>query len=292
MKPLESGMNSSEPFNNRTGYKDDYIRHALPERFKKEQAHYVPNKAPLDDLSNYRKDYVLKDASKMPSCKPDASAFRSDAPLEDATTNKTDYIKWPSERPHHHEPDTYRKPDGDFDFNTTHKYDYTKKAIERPIMYRPASRKRIPGKFDDSTNYNTDYRKWDGVHPPAQKKPLGYVAPGDPFVGSSNYTDSFIPYNMAPPRSMRPTDGGFQSNAPFDGHTEYKQEYIRKNIAPCPGGVILSGGTAGFKYMDQDEQGHKWYQPGVTTSYVDLKAGGSGINEANVSQQLTALPVA
>ena len=47
------------------GYRDDYIKHPLPTKEAKEKAVWAPNKAPLDGLSNYMKDYTAKKAEKM-----------------------------------------------------------------------------------------------------------------------------------------------------------------------------------------------------------------------------------
>merc|ERR1719210_1337515 len=103
------------------------------------------------------KDYTEKAAEKMPSCAPNTGAFKSDAPFKDETTQRVDYKQWPTDRPYVHEPEQYRRPDGDFDFNTTHKKAYTKKPIAARVAVRPPSRKREAGKFNGATTTKEDY---------------------------------------------------------------------------------------------------------------------------------------
>ena len=284
LKPSQNVMNSDQPFDGTTGYRDDYTKKQMPARERKEKAKYVPNKASLDGLSNYRKDFTAKEAEKVTSCKPENQVQGSDAPFHDETTNRFDYKKWPAGRPHVHEPDVYRKPDGDFDFNTVHTIEYTQKPLGKAASQKPVPRKGIPGKFDDTTNYGSDFRKWD-AQPNKPKPKVSYQAPDVPFEGSSNYRDDFIKHNTVPTRSLKPANSGIQSDAPFEGGTEYRQEFDRKHLPPCPAGVIQGGGNAGFVFREQDPSGHKWYEP--STSVIDLKPPSASINH-----QMSALAVA
>jgi len=70
-------------------------------------------------VSTSRKDYGPKEASKQPSYKPEAVAFRSTEPFDGWSTQRADYVNRPAERVRRREPETYRKPEGDLDLNTT-----------------------------------------------------------------------------------------------------------------------------------------------------------------------------
>ena len=284
LKPAENARGSDQPFEGTTGYKEEYTKKQMPLRERKEKPQYVPNKAALDDLSNYRKDYTQKNAEKMPSCKPDNTAQGSDAPFHDETTQRFDYKKWPASRPFVHEPDQYRKPEGDIDFNTVHTIEYNKKPMGKAAIRKPAERKGVPGKFDGTTNYYNDFRKWE-VEPGKPKPKEAYLPPDAPFEGSSNYRDDYIKHQAALTRSLKPAETGVHSDAPFEGGTEYKGEYTKKHLPPCPAGVIQAGGNPGFTFREQDPTGHKWYEPNA--SLIDLKPPGTGL-----ARQMTALAVA
>ena len=40
--------------------RSEYVKHPMPDKPLKEAVQWVPNKAALDDISNYKKDYVAK----------------------------------------------------------------------------------------------------------------------------------------------------------------------------------------------------------------------------------------
>lgn len=271
MKPAANANLSDEPFANTTEYREDFTKKPIPEREKRETKKWAPSKAPFDSITNYRGDYVPKDIKLTQSCKPDANAYQSDAPLSDSTTFRTDFQKWPLSRPFVHEPDQYIKPEGAMEKDTTTRLAYTPKPIDRVPPRKPADRKSEPGKFQDQTTNREDFRKWGMGDRAVPKQRESYQPNNAPFQGTSNYTDDYIKHPMSLTHSLRPAQQGIHSDAPFESGTEYKQEYTGKYLPPCPAGVIESGGRAGFSFVEQDPSGHKWYQPAMQTSVVDLR---------------------
>ncbi|ELT93386.1 hypothetical protein CAPTEDRAFT_126228 [Capitella teleta] len=259
MKPNEAAKASDAPFEDRTGYRDEFIKHPLGEKHKREVAAWAPNPAKLEGLSNYMKDFIPKESGKLPSCKPDSNPYQSSAPFQGETTNRHDYTKKSGDRPHVHQHEEYVKPDGDMLLNTTSHTDYAPKAGERTQIRRPPSTKRAPGKFYGQTNYSTDFRKLSAER--VRFTPKNDYKPNEaPFEGQPTYQSDFIKYKSAPTRSMKPSDAGYSSGAPFEGSTEYTNEYIKKAAPPCPVTIINSGGNAGYMFDAQDDVGHKWYE--------------------------------
>lgn len=287
MKPVETARQTGDPFPDKTGYRDYYIKHPMPQKHLREKQEYAPNKAPLDGLSNYMKDYIPKGMDKTKSCKPDNNAYQSGAPFDDDTTHRVDYKKWQADRPYVHEHDRYTRPEGDMDMHTTTHTDYTKKPIERSVAAKPASVKRMPGKFDGTTNYHEDFRQWPHEARQQQTMKGGYSPPDAPFEGCSNYQTEFVPRRQTPQRSFRPLDRGVASDAPFQSGTEYRQEFIKKKVLPCPA-TIIDNPSSRFVFAEQDPTGHKWYEP-VSTSVQELPAS---IRISSGNRQLTALSVA
>lgn len=259
MKPNEMPKVSDQPFEDATDYRESYIKHALPPREVKEKTIWQPNTARLDDLSNYRKDYTPKDAGKQLSCKPDATPYRSTAPFESGTTQRADFVEWPTERVHLHEREKYQKPEGDMEMNTTTHTDYTRKPLERQLPLRPQDSRRLPGKFDGTTNYQVEYRKWtpERLQPTMKEQ---YTPNTAPFEGMPTYQRDYIQHPMSMTRSLKPADLGYSSNAPLEDGTEYRQEYTRKQVSPCPAILIQAGSAPEYTFREQDEVGHKWYE--------------------------------
>ncbi len=207
--------------------------HALPPRHVREKQVYERTSVPLDGLSNYMKDYIKKQAPVRQSCKPDIGAYKSDAPLEDDTTHRVDYQKWPVEKPHKHQPDAWSKPEGDFDFGTTTHRDYDRKQGAPAKPLRPVERKGQAGRFEGIPTYKVDYRKWDVEGPLRVKKESQYMPPEAPFEGQSTQKRDFIGYREPPRKSMKPIEKQVNSGA-FDDTTGYRVEYVKHPLAARP----------------------------------------------------------
>lgn len=228
MKPAEGAKMSDQPFNDGTSYKIDYPKKPLPPRDMREKPVYKINKEPLDGLSSYMKEFIPKEGVKLPSCKPDNTQIRSDAPFHDETTQKLDYQKWPMEKPYVRVQNAYVKPMGDMEKETTTHLDYNKKPLEPHPPARPMERKAAPGKFFSDTTHNLDFKRWSPIQNNRVKKSSEYVAPDAPFEGKSNYNADYTKKAGGPRASMKPAEAAKMSDAPFDGTTAYNQDYIKK----------------------------------------------------------------
>ena len=261
MKPNEAAMKSEQPFEDATDYRQSYVKYALQPREVKEKTVWQPNTAKLDDLSIHRRDYTPKEAGgKLPTCKPDAKPFQSAAPFDGDTTQKVDFIEWPTERIRLHEREQYQKPEGEMQLDTTTHTDYIRKPLERLPPARPQEGRRVAGKFDGTTHYQVEYRKWDPTDRSRPAPRATYEPNEAPFEGLATYQRDFIPHPMSMARSLKPADLGYSSGAPLDDNTEYRMEFYRKQAHRCPVPQVEAGSDPRYTYRDQDDVGHKWYE--------------------------------
>ncbi|KAL8613441.1 hypothetical protein ACOMHN_057160 [Nucella lapillus] len=268
IRPQNAAVNSDTPFDGTTGYRVNYVPHPLGARFVKEREKYKPTGVPIDDLTTFKRDYRGEPGEKTSSFKPEGQAVASDAPFEGSTTFNNDYRKWPMERPFHHLPDQYRKPDGDMDMNTTNRITYKQHPLQRHAAVKPAhGRVMDPGQFDGVTNYSCDYKPWEinRVHP--VMKP-DYHPNDAPFEGISTQKAHYIPHPCHPTHSFKPGHATIASG-PFDDGTMYRMEYTPKEVGPCPA-AILETGRSTFRYVELDPRGHKLYRP-ISTTIIPLK---------------------
>nr|KAG5687543.1 hypothetical protein BaRGS_013645 [Batillaria attramentaria] len=262
LRPPNAAVQSG-PFDDRTGYREDYIRHPLAPRFAKERERYKTPGVPMDDMTTFKRDYRGEQGDRMKSFKPDGRAELSDAPLEDTTTQKNDYRRWPTERPYQHQPDQYKKPEGDIDTNTTHRLAFKQHPLQRHAAVKPPpGRVMHAGPFDAITNYTTDFKPWEINRVQPCLKP-GYQPNEAPFEGIPTYKAHYVPHAMKPTQSCRPDQAAIHSG-PFDDGTMYRMEYTPKKIGPCPA-AILESSAAGYTYVETDPRGHKLYAPIYTT---------------------------
>lgn len=262
LRPHQAVLKSEQPFEDGTDYKSSYIRHDLPPRHIRDRESWEPNPARMDEMTNYKTDYVPRELSKTASCKPDSKPFQSDSKLSDLTTHRDDYRVLPLEKRYVKERETYKPPEGGMDSLTTHREAYTQKSVTRPAAIRPAEAKRTAAAFDGTTQYSSDYRP-HGTGERASIIKREHYSPNEAkFEGEPTYKTDYVPYmGFAPTRSLKPSDPGVSSNAPLDDGTEYKESYTHKFLPPCPSDALLAGRSdSGYVFKEQDELGHRWYE--------------------------------
>ncbi len=259
LRPDQAPISSNEPFDDRTGYRQDYIKHAMPAKFERPKNEYTQNKIPLENMTTNRRDFTAKDIEKMRSYKPDGTGYRSDAPFDDGTTHKIDFKKWDVQPISLHKDDAYKQPIGEMDLTTNYTTDFTAKPVARAQQIRPASRKKIDAKFVGDTTYGQDFRKWAGDRAQLAKAGGEYQPSNAPFDGMSTYKGHYIPHQSGPQQSYKPDGGAYRSDAPFDGNTLYRMEYTPKEVEPCPGALVNTH-RSGLVFVETDERGHKFYQ--------------------------------
>jgi hypothetical protein len=64
IRPDHAVLQSDQPFDDRTGYRADYVRHPQQERFQRAKEEYAPNKAALDSLTTHKKDFTPKEGQR------------------------------------------------------------------------------------------------------------------------------------------------------------------------------------------------------------------------------------
>ena len=64
IRPDQAVLQSEQPFDDRTGYRADYVRHPQQERFQRAREEYAPNKAALDSLTTHKKDFTPKEGDR------------------------------------------------------------------------------------------------------------------------------------------------------------------------------------------------------------------------------------
>lgn len=234
MKPQEASKISDAPFADDTDYRQSYKAHELQPKFVREREQYKTPGVPFDGVTTFKRDFRGPVSEVTKSFKPDNVAFSSGVPLEDVTTNRKDYVKWPASKPYVHVPEGYRKPDGEMYMQTTHNSVYKELPLSKNPPVRPTSAgksKNLP--FDGTTNYTQDYKKWQiqKVEPHARE---GYHPTNAPFEGMSTQKAHYIPHHLQPNPSFKPDNTAFQSSARFEDGTMYRQDYVPKPRATCP----------------------------------------------------------
>ena len=261
IRPNQAAQMSDSPFNDRTDYRDSYIKHPLEAKYVHPKEQYKGPQAPFDDVTTFKRDYRGQPGEITHSFKPDNMAFSSGKPLEDTTTNRNDFRKWPLERPYVHAHEQYKRPEGEMETATTHNTTYREMPLQRVLAKRPDSaNKARNAPFDGNTSYSQDYRKWEMS---GRGKPMTrdeYYPNQAPFEGMSTQKAHYIPHEVQKRGQFGPDRAAFQSNAKFEDGTMYRTDYTPKELGICPA-VSIDRENSQYQFIQYDARGHKLYQP-------------------------------
>jgi len=259
MKPEDKARQSTDPIDDKTSYRTEYVKHPYQRTLPADRDQYCPNEAPFDPLTNYRNDYIHRPTKPVDAIRPPQNTIDKSQPMSDCTTNRKDYIPWDQRPPKPCGPYFKPLPDGDIDSDTTYRTNYVPHgtAPAKPIL--PSARKRDPGPFNPNTSYRGEFRKWDipekAKHPPAK----GFRSDA-PFDGITTVSTDFVNHgNVPPPSNFAPDQTYKPRSEPIDHGTSYKTEFVPKKVDVCPAALLDTRATS-YIYRFRDPEGHKHYE--------------------------------
>lgn len=205
-------------------------RHRCPHRPKDT---IVKNHGPCQ-LSEYSNKFKAYPHPEMrPSFKPDPQLMKGDEPMADATTQRVDYIPHDALRVAPHVPESYQKPQGDFDLLTSYTKDYPARKVELSKSFRATHTNHVPtGEFRGHPTYTDDYRQWDLPSRGQAKPQNAYVPPNATFDGLSTFTRDFGPKRAEMRNNMKPSNTAHISKDPLEDKTSHRSDYIAHQAIP------------------------------------------------------------
>lgn len=264
LRPSQATHMSDAPFDGSTGYRHDFIKHPISMKECKPKEAYKPSNVPFDGMTTFSKDFTAKQGQKTESCKPAAAAVTSNAPLEDRTTFRNDFRAWAGEKPYVHQPEPYRRPEGEIDLHTTNQLQFKQHPMQKVNLVKPSDGRVIhAGEFNGLTNYKADFKPWEMARN-CPKPREGWVPNSAPFEGTATYKAHYTAHASAPAKCLRPEQAALASDAPFQDATMYRTEFVKKQASYCPvPGLDHPGAT--LCYVETDGKGHKFYAPCTET---------------------------
>ena len=233
MKPCDTDWSGDHPpMDSETEHRHQYIKPKIAERFQRKKDAWVPNMTKLDDLTNYRKDYMEKKVLPRKSCKPDSNIIQSGVPMNDNSTHRHDYQRWPCTKVKAFHPDNNLAPCGDMDLLSTHRVQFTEKPIAVRTSCKPLPNRGSLPKFDTSTESRDSYNKKE-MGPVLRPTMKGEFVPSTvPLEDLTNYRMNYVGRNQPVRSSMKPCDTDWSGDhPPMDSETEHRHQYIKQKIA-------------------------------------------------------------
>lgn len=245
IRPEGATKLSGVPLDGKTLYEQEYKKHPLEARKKREQAKYVKPNGTFDGTSSYQYNYTEKSAEKMKSARPAYQPATSDRPFSGTTVHKETYKPWEIPVMHgiRHQP-AIRLPSGNFDHRTTFQNDFTGHpghSGRQPIIPKEPTLSVGAGRFSDETTTRRDYTPKD-ARPEKSAKPPHYVlAHTDPFDHKTTFQHNFPWPDGRPADSCKPQEMTRRSSLPLDGMTTHNMTYKPWEVAKREGWKPKSG---------------------------------------------------
>lgn len=192
------------------------------------QAAWEPPKARFEGETTFQKDYRRNEIQPRHSFKPVEGARTSDAPFQDATTNRDSYIQHAIPPKFMREREQYRPPNASFDGLSTFRRDYKGAPGEPTHSFKPEGRafqSDVP--LDSNTTNRNDFKKWPMEKPYVHMQDA-YVRPDGVMETSTTHNTTYRPMPLQRVAAMRPVSAK-KSSAPFDGQTNYNADYRKWN---------------------------------------------------------------
>ena len=220
------------PMSDKTEHRHEYIKREIPDRFQKKKDAWMPNPAKLDDMSNYRKDYMEKKVVPRKLCKPDSNLICSEFPLSDKSTHRVDYQRWPYTKVQGFCPDCNLKPAGDMDMLSTNRVEFTEKPIQVRASCKPPPNRGALPKFVGSTECRDSYNKKEMAPILRQTMKSEFVPSIEPLENMTNYRMNYVGKIQPVRNSMKPCENDWGGDEPMERKTCYRHDYIKMPIPP------------------------------------------------------------
>lgn len=267
LAPPLSVNDKAQPLAGVTSYNSTFTTPAMPEKFEKSAAIYVPSEEKISDLTTFKSSFPKYPYEKPREMKkPIGERCNTDVPFENKTINRLHYKTWELPKKFSRPPTTFVPPTERVSDVTTHRSAYADYGCVPPTpSSKPVQKVNTEtAPLDKLTTQNVDYRAWDGVKRPEPfRQDKGYKPPQEKFdpstTFSTNYRGTFAPRppNAKPP--AKPTS----NLSKVDFTTSYNSSFSGPGYKPCESIQLLTNDTEASKYTfsHEDSCGHKLYKP-------------------------------
>lgn len=217
-----------------TGYKDTFKQHELPPRVRREKESWQKPTQPFDATTTQQRDFTGQYSLPQKSMRPDREPIHSDQPLDTQTTANTSYVPFDIPHRYRHEPESYKRPEGDMDLQTTNNAHFTSHSIQRHNVTKPGSSQilRGEGPMAQETNYLDSFVGSKGDRVANMKPRREYEPPSVPMESRTVNMSDFHHHEISPRQNYGPSRVPVMSDEPFDGRTGYAEQFTQHALPP------------------------------------------------------------
>lgn len=209
---------------------------------------WEPPKDRFEGQPTYKSDYRRNDPAPRQNFKPDNGPNLSNAPFDDSTCHRADYIPHTIPAKFVREAEQYHGPVAQLDGMTTFRQDYRGQPGDPTPSYKPIGRAfQSDAQLEDETTNRCDYKGWAAERPYVHVQEQ-YQKPSGLMETNTTNRVTYTPKQLQRVAAMRPSSVK-KTNAPFDGVTNYSTDYkpLRGERAQIPKQAAYVPNTARFE---------------------------------------------
>ncbi|XP_072113294.1 stabilizer of axonemal microtubules 2-like [Mobula birostris] len=220
-RPAEQTHGSTAKMLTIPTYKDHYKQWKLSKRETMKPEHTFK----FGNPTAFEGDDSFKIPVPNRSSKPPNAARLSDAPFDDKTNYRQNYIPYKLEPPKRRDPEQYKPSDKLFDAPTVHRRDFKGQPGEATMPVRPPFTKLNSNQpLYDVTEFRDKYRSWIIDRPRVHKAVEPISSQGKMHLSTTTQTD-FVEHKLQPFVPVRPLQVTSGHNIPFEGQSTMKADY-------------------------------------------------------------------
>lgn len=256
-KPLNLVQKSKAPFENITNYRANYVPHNLQKCYVHKYEKYKVNEIPFDGLTVHKISYKGLAGQPAKLAKPHQPKLLHDLPFSSTTEFQEKYQAWPRSPVFTKNPDVYLPPLEKMDLHTTTQIHYKHSNGKPAKMCRsPAQLKKSTEPFNSSSVMKEDYKPWlcKRLKPITHAPELTF--PAKPMDFLTTFQSHYVPHPLTVTKSYKPDWSGPKHHTLLDAKTIYATSYTPKGIVRC---LASYKDPPGYIFKGTDADGHNLY---------------------------------
>ncbi|NXJ15231.1 SAXO1 protein, partial [Odontophorus gujanensis] len=269
--PCETREISNAKMNTKSTYNDDYLLWNEPKReLIRQDDEYHLSESKFDHRTVVQDDYSFRGPVFTHSIKPPNLIQKSKAPFENKTNYRVNYVLHPLEKRYIHQYEKYKPSEVPFNGLTTNKISYKGLACKPPKLAKPYQSKSLHDlPFSSSTEFQEKYKPWP--QPPIfTKKPAEYVPPAEKMDLHTTTQLHYKCLNVKPAKMCLPLDQHKKTTERFNGSSTMKEDYkpwVCKRVKPITHNPELTFPAKPMDYLTTFQTHYQPHPPMLTKSY-------------------------
>ncbi|NXI99932.1 SAXO1 protein, partial [Psophia crepitans] len=267
----------SATMDTRTTYGDDYVLWNEPKtELIRPNDRFCPSEEKFDHRTIGQGDYLYRGPVATQSCKPLNLVRKTEAPFEDITIYRANYVPHHLEKRYVHNSEKYKVSEVPFDGLTTHKVSYKGLAGQPAKLAKPHQLKLLCDlPFSSTTEFQEKYQAWPWS-PVFSKKPEVYLPPLEKMDLQTTTQTHYKHLNGKPAEMCQTLAQLNKSTEPFNSSSVMKEDYkpwLCKRLKPITRVPELTFPEKPMDFLTTSQSHYVPHQPTATKSY---KPGWSG----------------